>query len=251
MGFSWLCHQFLGMVRTQIMTPGHWRSKPIYHQGQNSNMPPPGGVHIHALRCVQLGAPGAWPPRKSFEICVSEMAFPAFWRQFWAKAKHLNRICNSTFLTKLPKTPPPKKCRPGQLPRSPPLASPVIRTHSGSPRPWNQIMPSDIEITKSVDKLLATSQFRQVWIQIFWMFLTRPLTYACQLRKKIPESNALQSPELIRHVIRGNYNILKYGPSSMLSAHRTKCCFFKRVEWFGHMQHACLYIDFNWFASLN
>ena len=128
----------------------HWLSKPIYHQGQNSNMLPPGGVHVRVARHIQLGGSGGMPPWKIFEICVSEMAFLAFWQHFWAKYKHLNRICESTFPTKL------QKCCPGQLPRSPPpLATPVER------KPRVAKLAGHIYISTNLHLAAVTSIFQE------------------------------------------------------------------------------------------
>ena len=91
--------------------------------------------------CPTRGVRGHAPTRKIFEICVSEMAFPAFWQHFWEKSKHLNWICSSTFLTKLPKSskvPAPKKCRPG---------APLLRQWLGTVHVWSKVI---ILITKSL-----------------------------------------------------------------------------------------------------
>ena len=42
-------------ITTACMHCTHWRSKPVYHPGENLNMPPPGGVHV---RASNLGGPG-------------------------------------------------------------------------------------------------------------------------------------------------------------------------------------------------
>ena len=70
---------------TSAIKPGVLRkSRQVYSLlGRNSNMPLPGGVHV---RRVQLGGSGAWPPRKMFEICVSEMVFPRILTALWSKS---------------------------------------------------------------------------------------------------------------------------------------------------------------------